>query len=46
MDDAFLYFEKAIECYLNFIDENPYSFTAWYNLGNAYSKLENFEKRQ
>ena len=36
----------AIKCYSDFIDENPYSFTAWYNLGNAYSKSEDFEKEQ
>ena len=34
-------YNLAIECYSQFIDENPYSFTAWYNLGNAYSKIEN-----
>jgi tetratricopeptide (TPR) repeat protein len=30
--------QKSIDCYSKFIDDNPYSFTAWYNLGNAYSK--------
>src|SRR5690606_7391821 len=37
-------YNQAIKCYLDFIDENPYSFTAWYNLGNAYSKSEEYEK--
>ena len=37
-------YQQAINCYTSFIDENPYSFTAWYNLGNAYSKSENFER--
>jgi tetratricopeptide (TPR) repeat protein len=38
---------KANECvdYLNqFLDENPYAFIGWYNLGNTYFKLEEFEK--
>ena len=25
-------YDQAIKCYSDFIDENPYSFTAWYNL--------------
>lgn len=38
------YFQKAIDCYIKYIDENPYSYTAWYNLGNSYLKISSFEK--
>ena len=34
--------EKAIITYARFLDENPYSFTVWYNLGNTYTKAEKF----
>lgn len=34
--------EKAIEVYKNYLDLKPYSFTTWYNLGNAYSKDEKY----
>src|SRR3546814_16766745 len=27
-----------------YIDEEPYSYAAWYNLGNAFNKLGLFEK--
>src|SRR3546814_10786934 len=27
-----------------YIDEEPYSYAAWYNLGNAFNKLGRFEK--
>jgi tetratricopeptide (TPR) repeat protein len=37
-------FDKSIQCYLDFIDENPYSFTAWYNLGNAFLRVDNYAK--
>ena len=37
-------YQQAIACYSQFIDENPFSFTAWYNLGNAHSKLEDYTK--
>ncbi|MBL4702878.1 MAG: tetratricopeptide repeat protein [Flavobacteriales bacterium] len=36
--------EGCVEFCLAFIDENPYSFTAWYILGNTYSKMDQFEK--
>jgi tetratricopeptide (TPR) repeat protein len=37
-------FDASVKCYSDYIDENPYSFTAWYNLGNAYSRDEDYEK--
>ena len=36
--------EEAIKEISSFINENPYSFSAWYHLGNAYLRIENFEK--
>jgi tetratricopeptide (TPR) repeat protein len=36
--------EESIPYYKQFIDADPFSFTAWYNLGIAYSKLKQFEK--
>jgi tetratricopeptide (TPR) repeat protein len=35
---------SAIQCYSSYLDIRPYSFTTWYNLGNAFSKAENYEK--
>jgi tetratricopeptide (TPR) repeat protein len=37
-------YDKAVECFLLYIDEAPYSFTTWYNLANAYSKLGDSDK--
>lgn len=34
----------AVDFFLQHIDENPYSHHAWFNLGNAYSKLDMNEK--
>jgi tetratricopeptide (TPR) repeat protein len=34
--------EKCVQIYLNYLDIKPYSFTTWYNLGNAYSKAEKY----
>ncbi len=35
---------SAIQCYSSYLDIRPYSFTTWYNLGNAFSKAENYDK--
>lgn len=35
---------EARRFYKEFIDEHPYSFPTWYNLGNSYFKAEEFEK--
>ena len=37
-------FDQCIEFYNKYIDNNPYSFTAWYNLGNIYFLKNNIEK--
>lgn len=34
---------NAIEFFKNYIDENPYSSHGWYNLGNSYSGIKNFD---
>ena len=34
----------CVDYLVSFLDENPYAFIGWYNLGNTYFKLENFEK--
>ncbi|MEZ4799105.1 MAG: tetratricopeptide repeat protein [Flavobacteriales bacterium] len=39
--------DRTAECteyYLAFIEKHPYSFPAWYNLGNAYQKLDQLEE--
>ena len=36
--------EESIEFHLAFIDESPYSFLAWFNLGQAYFCLEQYEE--
>src|SRR3546814_9774721 len=36
--------EESIAFYQKYIDEEPYSYAAWYNLGNAFNKLGLFEK--
>ncbi|MFT7612292.1 MAG: tetratricopeptide (TPR) repeat protein [Parvicellaceae bacterium] len=36
--------EACVEFCLTFLDDNPYSFTAWYILGNTYSKMDQFEE--
>jgi tetratricopeptide (TPR) repeat protein len=35
--------DDAIKCYQDYLDIEPYSFTTWYNLGNAFSKAENYK---
>ncbi|HYV93895.1 MAG TPA: tetratricopeptide repeat protein [Chitinophagales bacterium] len=35
---------ESIELHKRIIDENPYSYLAWHNLGNAYYELGMFEK--
>lgn len=34
--------DKCVQIYQNYLDHKPYSFTTWYNLGNAYSKAEKY----
>jgi tetratricopeptide (TPR) repeat protein len=34
--------DKAITVYKDYLDLRPYSFTTWYNLGNAFSKAEKY----
>jgi tetratricopeptide (TPR) repeat protein len=34
----------SIEYYQKFIDEDPYSTAAWYNLGIVYNKLEKYRR--
>ena len=36
--------EESVEFHLSFIDEDPYSFLAWFNLGQAYFCLEKYEE--
>jgi tetratricopeptide (TPR) repeat protein len=36
--------EESIQFYQQYIDTEPYSYAAWYNLGNAFTKLSLFEK--
>lgn len=36
-------FEECIAYYKKFIDRHPYSYISWYNLGNAYMKLDDAE---
>jgi tetratricopeptide (TPR) repeat protein len=36
--------EESVQFYQQYIDNEPYSYAAWYNLGNAYTKLSLFEK--
>src|SRR3546814_3416293 len=36
--------EESIAFYQKYIDEEPYSYAAWYNLGNAFNKLGLFVK--
>ena len=36
--------ENSVHYYKKFIDEDPYSEYAWYNLGNIYFKLKNYKK--
>jgi len=35
--------EESIEFHTTYIDESPYSFLAWFNLGQAYFCLEKYE---
>ena len=37
-------YKESLEFHLELIEENPYSFLAWYNLGQAYLCLEDYEK--
>lgn len=36
--------EELIQFFTSFLDDHPYSYCAWYNLGNIYFKTEAFEK--
>jgi len=36
--------EEGIDFYQEFIDKDPYSTTAWYNLGIVYDKVQNYIK--
>ena len=36
--------EESVEFHLAFIDEDPYSFLAWFNLGQAYFCLEQYKE--
>lgn len=36
--------DELVIFYQQFIDNQPYSGTAWYNLGNAFFKLEDYER--
>lgn len=36
--------EESIAYYTGYIDEHPYSYNAWYNLGNIYNDLQLYEK--
>jgi tetratricopeptide (TPR) repeat protein len=37
--------EESIQFYQEYIDSDPYSYAAWYNLANSYHKLD-FSKKQ
>lgn len=37
-------YEESAEFHLELIDKNPYSYLAWYNLGQAYYCLEQYEE--
>ncbi|MCC6754713.1 MAG: tetratricopeptide repeat protein [Saprospiraceae bacterium] len=37
-------YEESIRLHQNIIDQNPYSYLAWYNLGHAHSCLGEYEK--
>lgn len=37
-------YEESAEFHLKLIEENPYSYLAWYNLGQAYFCLEKYEE--
>lgn len=34
--------DECIRVYKDYLDIKPYSFSTWYNLGNAYSKVEKY----
>ena len=36
-------YEESVELHLAIIEEHPYSYLAWYNLGQAYFCLEDYE---
>ncbi|MBS1657619.1 MAG: tetratricopeptide repeat protein [Bacteroidetes bacterium] len=36
--------DESVELHKAILDENPYSYLAWHNLGNAYYDLGHFEK--
>ncbi len=36
--------QQAVSYFRGFTDEHPYSFVAWYNLGNALARLERLEE--
>src|SRR5436190_632705 len=35
---------ESVEFYKQFIDRCPYSFPAWYNLGNVYNRTSDFDQ--
>lgn len=35
--------DDSIEFYQKFLDDDPYSFVSWYNLGNAFCKKNDFQ---
>ncbi|WP_236979057.1 tetratricopeptide repeat protein [Membranihabitans maritimus] len=37
-------FEDSINLHLSIIEEDPYSYLAWYNLGQAYSCINEYDK--
>ena len=37
-------FENSIKYYLIYLEEEPFSDSAWYNLGIIYNKLDKYEK--
>lgn len=36
--------DESVELHKAILDENPYSYLAWHNLGNAYYDMGYFEK--
>src|SRR5207248_926066 len=37
-------FSESVAFYRHFIDRCPYSYPAWYNLGNVYNRMSEMEK--
>ena len=36
--------KKVFSCIIRFLDIDPFSFTAWYNLGIIYNQIDKYEK--